>query len=78
MPNTFLPLRTIREAAGLSRIELAQRSGVGLSTLYMIEDGLLDSRISTLLKLANALKVRPERLLSMDSGIPENAGRPPG
>jgi transcriptional regulator with XRE-family HTH domain len=52
-----------REAAGLSRTELSQRSGVVLSTLYMTKDGLLDTKVSTLLKLANALEVTPNALL---------------
>jgi transcriptional regulator with XRE-family HTH domain len=50
-------LRAIRESAGLSRRELAKRAGVALSHVYLIEDNLSDPRISTLLKLASALKV---------------------
>lgn len=54
----------MREAAGLSKVDLARRAGIAYSTVYLIEDGLVsDMYVSTLLKLAYALEVSPERLL---------------
>jgi transcriptional regulator with XRE-family HTH domain len=59
----------LRESAGLSRLELAQRAGIGVSTLYLIEDGLVDSRFSTLMRIAFALNVTPDRLLGLSSRV---------
>jgi DNA-binding XRE family transcriptional regulator len=56
-------LQILREAAGLSRPELAKRAGLSTATVYLLEDGLLDVRVSTLLKLSRALNVAPGTLL---------------
>ena len=61
----YRQIRTRRESAGLSQTELARQAGIGRSTLYLIEDGLLDTRVSTLLKIADALKISPARLLGL-------------
>jgi transcriptional regulator with XRE-family HTH domain len=61
----YRQIRTWRESAGLSQTELARQAGIGRSTLYLIEDGLLDTRVSTLLKIADALKISPARLLRL-------------
>jgi transcriptional regulator with XRE-family HTH domain len=58
-------IRAVREAAGLSRTELAERAGIGLSTLYLLEDGLIDTRLSTLMKVSKALGVTPGYLLGL-------------
>lgn len=58
-------LRTLRQSAGLSRSQLAARAGIALSTLYLLEDGLGDTRVSTLMKLAHALGVTPDSLLGL-------------
>ena len=63
--ETCARIRSLRESAGLSRLELAQRAGIGISTLYLIEDGLVDSRFSTMIKLCFALNVTPDRLLGL-------------
>ena len=58
-------LRLVRESVGLSRAELAERAGIALSTLYLLEDGLADLKVSTLLKVALALHVTPDYLLGL-------------
>jgi transcriptional regulator with XRE-family HTH domain len=56
-------LQIVRESAGLSKPELAKRAGLSTATVYLLEDGLLDVRVSTLLKLARALNVTPGALM---------------
>ena len=56
-------LRIRREAAGISREELARQAGVARSTIYLVEDRLTDTRIGTLIKIAKALRVSPAELL---------------
>ena len=54
-------LREIRESKHLSRNELAQLSGVNESTIKFLEMGINnpdEAKISTLIKLAGALKCR--------------------
>lgn len=62
VPNA---IRTLRISAGLSKPQLASRAGVPLATVYLFEDGMLDARITTLLKLARALNVTPDYLLGL-------------
>jgi transcriptional regulator with XRE-family HTH domain len=64
-------LQTIRESRGLSRSELAQRSSVPLSSIYMLEDRMRDPRASTVQKLAIALNVSTDCLLGLVSPEPE-------
>lgn len=58
-------MRHLRTTAGLSRPQLAQRAGIGLATVYQLEDGILDVRLSTLLKVSAALNVTPDYLLGL-------------
>lgn len=58
-------VRALRISAGLSKRELATRAGVPLATVYLFEDGQLDARITTLMKLARALGVTPDYLLGL-------------
>lgn len=58
-------MRDLRVSAGLSRPQLAQRAGIGIATVYELEAGLLDVRLSTLLKVARALNVTPDYLLGL-------------
>ena len=62
-PRRRSRIQIVREAAGLSKKDLAKRAGVSPTTVYAFEDGYLDVRISTVLKLANALGVPPGTLL---------------
>ena len=50
-------MRQLREHRGLSLRRLARISGVHYVSLARLEAGLLDPRLSTLRKLAKALKV---------------------
>jgi transcriptional regulator with XRE-family HTH domain len=58
-------IHQLRQVVGLSRVELARRAGIPVSSMYLIEDGELDVRTSTLVKLATALGVRPDYLLGL-------------
>ena len=51
-------LAAMREAEGLTRTQLAERSGVGRSHITRIEDGTLNVQIDTLAALADALGCR--------------------
>jgi transcriptional regulator with XRE-family HTH domain len=50
-------IRTLRERRGMSLSELAQRAGVGKSTLSMLESGKANPSIETLWAIAAALGV---------------------
>lgn len=63
--KTLARIKTLRESVGMSRPELARRADIGIATLYLIEDGLVDSRFSTVMKIAFALNVTPDRLLGL-------------
>ena len=58
-------VRELRRAAGLEEQELARRAGISLQTVSNLETGRLrDLKLSTLSKIAAALSVSPEELLS--------------
>lgn len=57
-------LKQIREIRVLSRKELAQQSAVNASTIYRAERGQTKLRPSTVRKLAQALGVPPDELVS--------------
>ncbi len=63
-------LREWRQRRLLSQEELAQKAGIGVTTVVRIEGGM-GARLSTLRKLATALEVTPDQLLSVDE--PGNA-----
>jgi transcriptional regulator with XRE-family HTH domain len=52
-------LRRIRERAGLTQEEVAERSGVHATEVSRIERGKRDPRVSTVERLARALGVPP-------------------
>lgn len=58
-PATGERIRSLRERAGLSQAELARRLGVNQGRVSAIEREGADLRVSTLLRLAAALAVRP-------------------
>ena len=58
-----MKLAKVREKNGLSQRELAKLSKVGHITIARIETGACDPRLSTLEKLAKALKVSVKDLL---------------
>ncbi len=55
-------IRAMREAAWMSREELAKKAGIGLTTLRNIEKEQTGVRLGTARKLAKALGVRPKSL----------------
>ena len=57
-------LKEERRRAALTQGELAERAGVGINTIVRIETGeISEPRVSTLRKLANALRVETRDLL---------------
>ena len=57
-------LREERRRAALTQGELAEASGVGITTIVRIERGqITEPRVSTLRKLADALDITPAQLL---------------
>ena len=56
-------LRAIREGKGVSLRGLKKTAGVAVATLARIEAGGYDPRLSTLRKLAKALKVTVAELI---------------
>ncbi len=61
-------LRMLREAAGLTQLELAAASGLRHETLSRLELGRQGASAATVRTLARALRVAPERFLSDDLG----------
>ncbi len=52
-----------RRAQHLTQEQVSDRSGVHVTEVSRIERGLRDPRVSTLIRLARALDVRPSELL---------------
>ena len=57
-------LRAFREAAGLSQEQLGLDSGVQRNFISLIETGQNQPTITTLFKLAEALGVKPSKLVA--------------
>jgi transcriptional regulator with XRE-family HTH domain len=67
-------LRTLREAAGLSQQDVAERAELSLSLIAKMEQGRkADPRASTLLALAGALGIRAGQLIEDLERPPEDA-----
>ena len=60
-------LRAARVRRMLTQPELSALSGVMVATISRIENGLQQPRIPTIRKLAKALDVPPEELLTWDA-----------
>lgn len=58
-------LRSLREAAGYSQEQLAEKSGLSANALARIERSEREPGWGTVLKLATALKVEPNDFLDM-------------
>lgn len=59
-------LARIRKQKLITQAELAEKSGVTVSTLSRLEGGLQQARISTVRKLADALGVDPSEIMSAE------------
>ena len=57
-------LKQLRAERGITQAVLARRAGVTLSYIGRLETGRHDPQLSTLNKLANALKVRVGELVA--------------
>lgn len=55
-------VREMRHSAGLSQLDMLQR-GFSLSHYQKIERGVVDARLSTIVKLAEALSCQPGELI---------------
>ncbi|MDE3075008.1 MAG: helix-turn-helix domain-containing protein [Chloroflexota bacterium] len=55
-------LRTLRERAGMTQKELAQRAGTGHTYVSRVEAGRIDAGWSTLRRLLRALDASPRQL----------------
>ena len=61
-------LKQARLEAGLTQEQLAQKSGVSRVTIAMLESGKQTvAKSSTIIKLADALKVEPQVILCLES-----------
>jgi transcriptional regulator with XRE-family HTH domain len=56
-------LRDLRKRALLTQQELADKSGVGVTTIIRIERNQVEPHGSTMRKLAEALEVEPQELV---------------
>ena len=56
-------LKQLRATRDMSQADLAERSGVSREYIARLETGHHDPSLSTLVKLAKALKVKPGTLL---------------
>jgi transcriptional regulator with XRE-family HTH domain len=59
-------LRDLRKRALLTQRELAERSGVGVTTIIRIERNQVEPHGRTIRRLAEALKVAPEELVKTE------------
>jgi transcriptional regulator with XRE-family HTH domain len=56
-------LRRLRTAAGLTQMELSNRSGLDMAEISRLERGLKDPRLSTVVRLAAGLQTDPSELV---------------
>ena len=76
MEETFAEkLKRLREEAGLSQAALAEKTGMNLSTIAKIEQGLREPGWATVQKLARALGVSCEVFMDEPPPQPTKAKR---
>lgn len=63
MGNLGENLLAARKKLGLTQEQVAERSGVQAGEVSRIEGGKRDPQLSTILKLAKAVEVKPGKLL---------------
>jgi transcriptional regulator with XRE-family HTH domain len=71
-------LREARERALLTQAELAEQAGITTSTISRLETGVQAARLSTLRKIAAAVRVNPETLIDWERPAPQIGGRGTG
>lgn len=62
-------LEKVRRKKGLTRIQLVRLSGVSKATIQKLEDSSYlfdDIKLSTLIKLSKALRVKPSEILPLE------------
>ncbi|MET4102684.1 transcriptional regulator with XRE-family HTH domain [Roseovarius sp. MBR-78] len=64
-------IRETRAAQGLSLDQLARLTGISAPALSLIETGKRDPRLTTLKRIADALRVPPATLIADGSGTAE-------
>jgi transcriptional regulator with XRE-family HTH domain len=57
-------VRALRTKRGWSQERLAKRAGLHRTYISDVERGVRNSRLATIVRIANALRVSPARLLS--------------
>jgi transcriptional regulator with XRE-family HTH domain len=71
-------LKELREAAGLTQKQLAEKAGMGQRTVSTLEQGLSEPVWSTAIALAEALGVDLRAFLEQPAAVPApKRGRPP-
>lgn len=55
-------LRATREAAGMSQVELAERSGVSLAHVNRLENARREPGMKTIIRLSRAMGTTPSEL----------------
>lgn len=71
-------LRECRKRLGISQHELSFRAEMGLSAVSLLERGLKQPRIDTVIRLAGALKVTPNELVAGIQWMPAEVVATPG
>lgn len=61
-----MKLNELRRRRVLTMEELAEKSGVGRNTIWRLENGKMGGQPRTIRKLAAALGVEPEELVSVE------------
>ena len=59
-------IREAREALGISQTELDAKTGIGLAHISKIEAGRVDMRLSTFIKIIEALQASADAILRAD------------
>ena len=71
-------LREARERALLTQGALSEKSGVTISTISRLENGLQAARISTVARISAAVGVPAEELIDWERRPPATGGRGKG
>ena len=78
-PSFAARLRELRERAGLTQAQLAERAGLHISAVTRFEQGWREPSLATAAELAKALGVKVDEFLkaAAESAVPRARGRPP-